>query len=409
MGIYSFRGGVHPKGYKELTADKPLVEYLPKGELVFPLSQHLGKPAIPVVKRNDLVKVGQLIAKADGFISANIHSSVSGKVKIIEHRPNNAGIMGESIVIINDGEYTPFEGVGEKTDYETALITIEEGPMPGNGAIGIGTDSYLWLTNNTGIAELKDYAILFDIRPYALEQSNSLYQANIKNTTDAGLFINEKGMLGRNTNGLGYQGELLEMIWHRILYVVKDGCASVYIDGDKVGQSTSANSIWSMMPEALLFADDSGEEVYNDVAEIRFWDVPLTDEQVKSLGGIEQEWDDEPFIDPVSVWTFDNPNDLMAGTGEAVLRPAMRGDGGPVEVEDPAPAGIVPIAGPTAGNGAALVPFDSYLQMAHNQESEIQNSFTFLMDIRPKSLSGYNVIIQTNPARRSEGQRHPRH
>ena len=90
MGIYSFRGGVHPKGYKELTADKPLVEYLPKGELVFPLSQHLGKPAIPVVKRNDLVKVGQLIAKADGFISANIHSSVSGKVKIIEHRPNNA-------------------------------------------------------------------------------------------------------------------------------------------------------------------------------------------------------------------------------------------------------------------------------------------------------------------------------
>ena len=118
MGIYSFRGGVHPKGYKELTADKPLVEYLPKGELVFPLSQHLGKPAIPVVKRNDLVKVGQLIAKADGFISANIHSSVSGKVTIIEHRPNNAGIMGESIGIINDGEYTPFEGVGEKTDYE---------------------------------------------------------------------------------------------------------------------------------------------------------------------------------------------------------------------------------------------------------------------------------------------------
>ena len=292
----------------------------------------------------------------------------------------------------------------EKTDYETALITIEEGPMPGNGAIGIGTDSYLWLTNNTGIAELKDYAILFDIRPYTLEQSNSLYQANIKNTTDAGLFINEKGMLGRNTNGLGYQGELLEMIWHRILYVVKDGCASVYIDGDKVGQSTSANSIWSMMPEALLFADDSGEEVYNDVAEIRFWDVPLTDEQVKSLGGIEQEWDDEPFIDPVSVWTFDNPNDLMAGTGEAVLRAAMRGDGGPVEVEDPATAGIVPIAGPTADNGAVVVPFDSYLQLAHNQESEIQNSFTFLMDIRPKSLSGYNVIIQTNPANDEDGE-----
>ena len=144
MGIYSFRGGVHPKGYKELTADKPLVEYLPKGELVFPLSQHLGKPAIPVVKRNDLVKVGQLIAKADGFISANIHSSVSGKVKIIEHRPNNAGIMGESIVIINDGEYTPFEGVGEKTDYETLtpreiIDKVKEAGIVGLGGAGFPT------------------------------------------------------------------------------------------------------------------------------------------------------------------------------------------------------------------------------------------------------------------------------
>ena len=144
MGIYSFRGGVHPKGYKELTADKPLVEYLPKGELVFPLSQHLGKPAIPVVKRNDLVKVGQLIAKADGFISANIHSSVSGKVKIIEHRPNNAGIMGESIVIINDGEYTPFEGVGEKTDYEQLtpreiIDKVKEAGIVGLGGAGFPT------------------------------------------------------------------------------------------------------------------------------------------------------------------------------------------------------------------------------------------------------------------------------
>ena len=275
--------------------------------------------------------------------------------------------------------------------------------MPGNGAIGIGADSYLWLTNNTGIAELKDYAILFDIRPITLEQPNSLYQANIKNTTDAGIFVSEKGMLGRASNGLGYHGELLEMIWHRILYVVKDGCASVYIDGDKVGQSTSSNSMWSMYPEALLFADENNQEVYNDVAEIRFWDVPLTDEQVKSLGGIEQEWDEEPFIDPVGVWTFDNPNDLMAGTGEAILRAAMRGEGGPVEVEDPATAGIVPIAGPTADNGAVIVPFDSYLQLAHNQESDIQNSFTFMMDIRPKSLSNYNALFQSHVNNEDDG------
>ena len=315
--------------------------------------------------------------------------------------PNNllAGTGTATLQAAHKGSNGP-----EITDIETAFITAEEGPMPGNGAIGIGADSYLWLTNNTGIAELKDYAILFDIRPSTLEQPNALYQANIKNTTDAGIFVSEKGMLGRGTNGLGYHGELLEMIWHRILYVVKDGCASVYIDGDKVGQSTSSNNMWSMYPEALLFADEDNQEVYNDVAEIRFWDVPLTDEQVKSLGGVEQEWDEEPFIDPVSVWTFDNPNDLMAGTGEAILRAAMRGAGGPVEVEDPATAGIVPIAGPTADNGAVVVPFDSYLQLAHNQESDIQNSFTFMMDIRPQRLSGYNVIIQTDPTNTSDGE-----
>ena len=291
----------------------------------------------------------------------------------------------------------------EITSIEKAGITAEEGPTEGNGAIGIGADSYLWLTNNTGAAELKDYAIMFDIRPCLVDETNALYQADIKNANDAGLFT-RKGMLGRaSASELGFHGEIMEMIWHRIFLVVRDGFANVYIDGDKVGQSTSANLIWTMMPEALLFADNNGEEIYNDVAEIRFWDVPLSDEQVKSLGAVEQEMDEEPFEDPTGVWTFDNPNDLMAGTGEATLRAAMRGESGPVEVEDPATAGIVPIAGPTADNGAITVPFDSYLQMAHNQGG-IQNSFTFLMDIRPKALVGYNVLFQTDPTNTTDGE-----
>ena len=132
MGKYSFRGGVHPRGYKELTAKKPFEVFLPKGDLVFPLSQHLGKPAVPVVKKNDTVKVGQLIAKADGFISSNIHSSVSGKVKIIEPRLNNAGVLIESIVIANDGEYTPAEGVGEFSDYTAMTGRLHGNDRQGN-------------------------------------------------------------------------------------------------------------------------------------------------------------------------------------------------------------------------------------------------------------------------------------
>ena len=62
----TFRGGVHPAGHKELTRELPLQLFNPKGEMVFPLQQHIGKPAKPVVKKNDPVLVGQKIAEADG-------------------------------------------------------------------------------------------------------------------------------------------------------------------------------------------------------------------------------------------------------------------------------------------------------------------------------------------------------
>ena len=72
------RGGVHPAENK-LSAGSPITKAeLPK-QAIFPLSQHIGAPAKPVVSRGDLVKVGTLIAEANGFVSAPIYSSVSGK------------------------------------------------------------------------------------------------------------------------------------------------------------------------------------------------------------------------------------------------------------------------------------------------------------------------------------------
>ena len=74
------KGGVHPEENK-ISHDSPIqVQPVPKTVSIL-LGQHIGKPATPVVSRGDEVKVGTLIAKADGFVSANIHSSVSGKVK----------------------------------------------------------------------------------------------------------------------------------------------------------------------------------------------------------------------------------------------------------------------------------------------------------------------------------------
>ncbi|MDD6670554.1 MAG: electron transporter RnfC, partial [Prevotella sp.] len=72
-------GGVHPEENK-ITADKgTVVAELPK-QAIFPLGQHIGAPAKPVVSRGDKVKVGTLIAEDGGFVSAPIHSSVSGTV-----------------------------------------------------------------------------------------------------------------------------------------------------------------------------------------------------------------------------------------------------------------------------------------------------------------------------------------
>ena len=105
MSQYTFSGGIHPYDGKELSKDKPVKEVLPKGLLVFPLSQHIGAPAKSVVAVGDQVKVGQLIAEAGGFVSANIFSSVSGTVKAIEPHRVATGGMVQSIVIENDEKY----------------------------------------------------------------------------------------------------------------------------------------------------------------------------------------------------------------------------------------------------------------------------------------------------------------
>ena len=102
MGLSTFIGGVHPYEGKELSADKPIQVIQPKGELVFPLSQHIGAPAKPLVAKGDTVLAGQKIAEAGGFISANVICSVSGTVKGIEPRLMANGSMVQSIIVEND-------------------------------------------------------------------------------------------------------------------------------------------------------------------------------------------------------------------------------------------------------------------------------------------------------------------
>ena len=118
MGLATFIGGVHPYEGKELSMEHPITVLQPKGvEMVFPLSQHIGAPAKPLVAVGDEVLVGQIIAEAGGFISANVISSVSGKVKKIEPSRVANGSMVNSIIIEDNKEYNAIEGFGEKRDY----------------------------------------------------------------------------------------------------------------------------------------------------------------------------------------------------------------------------------------------------------------------------------------------------
>lgn len=134
----TFQGGVHPADGKEFARDASYRTYLPKGDLVFPLNQHIGKPAKPVVQKGDTVLAGQLLAEADGFVSANIVSSCSGKVKAVENRKAVAGSSIPCIVVENDGNYTLAEGVGRETD--AAALNSQEilDKIKAAGIIGLG-------------------------------------------------------------------------------------------------------------------------------------------------------------------------------------------------------------------------------------------------------------------------------
>ena len=140
---FTFRGGIHPNDGKALSKDKPIREVLPKGELVYPLSQHIGAPAKAIVAKGDHVLAGQKIAEAGGFVSANIFASVSGTVKAIEARLGVAGGMQESIIIENDGlyeevEFSPERNLADISGKEIIEI-IKEAGIVGMGGAGFPT------------------------------------------------------------------------------------------------------------------------------------------------------------------------------------------------------------------------------------------------------------------------------
>ena len=102
--LKTFRiGGIHPNEHK-LTAHCPVTPVAVPRQVVIMLNQHIGAPANCIVKKGDTVKVGTLIAEASGFVTANIHSPVSGTVSKVDKTANAFGQYGTTIVIDAEGD-----------------------------------------------------------------------------------------------------------------------------------------------------------------------------------------------------------------------------------------------------------------------------------------------------------------
>ncbi len=143
MARLTFTGGIHPYEGKDLSKDKPITLLMPKGEMVYPVSQHIGAPATPIVAKGDHVYKGQKIAEASGFVSVPIYSSVSGTVKAIEPRRVVTGDLVNSIVIENDELYeeTEFHPVApiQKLTGPEIIDIIKEAGIVGMGGAGFPT------------------------------------------------------------------------------------------------------------------------------------------------------------------------------------------------------------------------------------------------------------------------------
>lgn len=140
----TFKGGAHPYDGKKMSRECPIEILNPGDTLVYPLSQHIGAMAKPLVKAGDRVLVGQKIAEKGGFISANIHSSVSGTVKAIEKRLVATGGMVDSIIVENDGMYEEavpiFSGNPDELSKDEIIKIIEEAGIVGMGGAGFPTN-----------------------------------------------------------------------------------------------------------------------------------------------------------------------------------------------------------------------------------------------------------------------------
>ncbi len=133
----SFRGGIHPRENKQITEELPFTNFSIPHSCSIPLQQHIGAPAKPVVEQGEYVKEGQLIGEADGLVSANVHSSIPGKVQDIAEVPTIYGAQ-KSVIIEAEGEFTSTSDRGHRGDWKTLSRDDMLQGIQDAGIVGLG-------------------------------------------------------------------------------------------------------------------------------------------------------------------------------------------------------------------------------------------------------------------------------
>jgi electron transport complex protein RnfC len=136
--LLTFKGGVHPPHHKHYTEHLPLKRAEVPKVVIIPMQQHIGAPCEPIVQVGDEVKLGQKIGEPKGFVSAPIHSSVSGKVIAIEKRPHPGGGLVTSVVVESDGMDTVDERIKPKGSLGDLAAEDIKNIMREAGLVGMG-------------------------------------------------------------------------------------------------------------------------------------------------------------------------------------------------------------------------------------------------------------------------------
>lgn len=137
MGVLTFKGGIHPPEKKELAKDSPIRETNVPKRVIIPLSQHSGAPGKPIVSAGQEVKKGELIGEPVGFVSASIHSSVSGKVAAVAEFQGVNGKKATCVVIESDGR-EEWAGLKDNPDYMSLSSEELREKIKDAGIVGLG-------------------------------------------------------------------------------------------------------------------------------------------------------------------------------------------------------------------------------------------------------------------------------